>query len=156
MNNYLYKEDQKTYTVIILILIIPTLLILAVMLFPGWFGEDNSLVLNIFLAAVLILNLIILYNFYKLKIRLTNEELIFAFGWFKKKIPLKNIKSCSVQDYKFGRYGGYGIRIGWDKSIGYVARGGKGVRINTDKRDYFISTDNPEELYGILKNLLSK
>ena len=158
MENYLYQENQKTHPLIVLILVVPVLIILGIIFFPTMFngGKAMPLPTNAVLFAVIIVESIILYNFYQLRIRVTDKFLMFGFGWFKKRILLGDIKECLIQDYKLGRYGGYGIRIGWDKSVGYVARGGRGVRVNTIKKNYFISSDNPEQFSGILKNLINK
>ncbi len=158
MENYLYQENQKVHPLMIVVLILPVFVILGVIFFPEFFDDKNEppFVKNLVLGLIIVIEIFILYNFYQLKIRLNNDFLQFSFGWFKKKIPIFEIKECLIQDYKLGRYGGYGIRIGFDKSIGYVARGGRGVKINTSKKNYFISTDRPEELSGILKNLIRK
>jgi hypothetical protein len=105
---------------------------------------------------LIIIGLVLIFmfaNFRRLEIRVQEQFLEFGFGIFKKKIPLSDIVSCEESQVSFGRYWGIGIRLGMDGTICYNTRFGKGVRIKIkDKRkDYVLTSDNPQALCQALK-----
>jgi hypothetical protein len=105
---------------------------------------------------LIIIGLVLIFmfaNFRRLEIRVQGQFLEFGFGIFKKKIPLSDIVSCEESQVSFGRYWGIGIRLGMDGTICYNTRFGKGVRIKIkDKRkDYVLTSDNPQALCQALK-----
>lgn len=155
----IYQEKQKTYFILIVIFILLAAFLLVVVLFPGIFGKQEELdqAGRWVVLAGLIIDLILFWSFSRLAITLTNEELKIAFGVFRKKFKLSEIVACTIEDFKLTRYWGYGIRFGTDKSIGYAAKAGRGVRIKSKHgRDYFFTTDRPEQLLSLLNQYLSK
>ena len=94
------------------------------------------------------------WSFSELNIKLTNKYIQFGFGGFKKRINLDQIKDCLVEDYAKENFFGYGIRFSKNKSIGYIARGGRGVRLKMEVRDYYISSGNPEKLCQEIHKLM--
>ena len=148
----IYQENQKTYFILTVIYIIIAVLILALILFPDYLLQKSLAPgVKVILLIVAIIDIILFWSFSQLSIKLTSEYLQIGFGIFKKKISFTEIKDVLVQDYQKSIYFGYGIRFGKDKSIGYIARAGRGIRLKMDKRDYFFSTDNPEQLQNLIK-----
>ena len=157
MENVLYEEKQKTYLILVIIFIIIAILLLGLVLFPGFFNESEMPEFTrVILLVIAIVDLILFWSFSQLTIKVTSEYLQIGFGIFKKKIPFSKINDFKIEEYQKSRYLGYGIRIGRDKSIGYVARGGRGIRVMLKPRDYFFTTDSPEQLLAMLKQNLSQ
>ncbi len=92
-------------------------------------------------------------NFRSLEIKVQGRFLEFGFGIFRKKIPLSDIVSCEETQVSFVRCSGIGIRLGMDGTICYNSRFGKGVRIKirNKRRDYVLTSDNPQALCRALK-----
>ena len=150
--NIVYQEQQKTYFILTVIYIIIAVSILALVLFPDYlFQRTLTQEVKIILLIVAIIDIIFFWSFSQLSIKLTSEYLQIGFGIFKKKISFTEIKDVLVQDYQRSIYLGYGIRFGRDKSIAYIARAGRGIKLKMNKRDYFFSTDNPEQLQNLIK-----
>ncbi|MDP2960305.1 MAG: hypothetical protein Q8N71_02670, partial [candidate division Zixibacteria bacterium] len=106
-----------------------------------------------FLILMGFLFLFIYINFRRLEIKVQGRFLEFGFGIFRKKIPLADIISCEESSVSFGKYWGIGIRLGSDGTICYNTRFGKGVRIKIKdkRRDYVLTSDNPQALCQALK-----
>lgn len=156
MENVIHEERQKTYLVLVIVFIIVAALLLSLVLFPGLFYKSQLPdFTRMVLLIVAVVDLILFLSFSQLTIKVTSEYLQIGFGIFKKKILFTAINDFMIEDYEKLRYLGYGIRIGRDKSIGYVARGGRGIRVIMKPRDCFFTTDSPEQLLAILKQQLS-
>ncbi|NQT49270.1 hypothetical protein HQ571_01100 [Candidatus Kuenenbacteria bacterium] len=155
--NIIYKEKVPTYVFVTAILLI-TCIILLIILMSQLTSKPIVLDLGgkVILLIVLIFNIVVLFYFRELVIIVTESRILFGFGKFRKKFYTGNIESIEIDDYKFSNYLGYGIRYGRDKSIGYVPRGGKGLRMKfkNEKRIYFFSTDRPDELKLLLEKYI--
>jgi len=150
--NVIYEEQQKTYLILVAVFIIVAAFLLGLVLFPGFFNkQDLPQSARLIILVVAVLDLILFWSFSQLSIIITSQYLQLGFGIFRKNILLSNISEVEVENYKKSVYLGYGIRLGRDKSIGYIARGGRGVRIKMKPRDYFFSSDNPEQIKLLLK-----
>ena len=168
--NYLYIERQKTYLLVVMVFIIVAGFLLALVLWPRQeFSQLTKIVL--FIAAVV--DLILFWSFSQLTIKISKEYLQISFGVFKKKISFSEINDVLVQDFDFKNYFGYGIRLGKDKSIGYVARGGRGIKLKLSAKgrsaspklelgtraggkDYFFTSENPEQIQNIIRQKISE
>lgn len=106
-----------------------------------------------FITLFVLFFLFIFINFRQLQIKVEGRFLEFGFGIFRKKIPLSEIISCEESSITFKRYLGIGIRFGLDGTVCYNTRFGKGVRIKVSnkKRDYVLTSDNPQALCQALK-----
>lgn len=143
-----YREDLVFHPILFCLLLVP-ILIIAVLDYQ----IPKTETANITLIVVEAFLIFILANFYKLKIRITDEALEFGFGIFRKKIPRTKIVSCKPFDIKFGQYLGLGIRLGWNRTVLYNTRFGKAVRIKVRgrKMDYVITSNNPKRFCAVLK-----
>ncbi len=147
-----YQEEQKFNSVVISLFLIFIIAIpfgfYSVQLSPktpSWVPP--------FLAILEMSLIFILFNFYKLKISITNECLEFGFGFFKKRTKLEDVVSCEPTNIRFGQYLGMGIRFGLDGTIAYNTRFGKAVKIKirNKKRPYVLTSDDPQRLCKALK-----
>jgi hypothetical protein len=127
---------------------VSTLIFILLLDYLGY--ENTSKKEYLLLFAILIL---LMLNFYKLKITITNEYFDFRFGLIGNKIRIKDIQQCEVVDITFKNYLGAGIRYGFDGTLAYNTRFGKAVRLKVKdrKRDYVITTNEPERICRLLK-----
>jgi len=143
----IYQEQQKTYFILILAFILIAFFLLFFLLSPSWFGlVSTSILIKLIVLAIVLADLVFFLCFTKITIRVSADSLSFGFGFMKKKFFWNDLKSAQVEDFNLKNYLGYGIRFGKDKSIAFVAQGGRGVRLKTIGKDYFFSCSNPEKL----------
>ncbi|MBU1132611.1 hypothetical protein KKC32_05210 [Patescibacteria group bacterium] len=155
--NEIYSEKISTFYFITITLAITCLILFFVIIAP-FLGKQLFINNNIkiVIAIILVFDLIVLFSFRTLNILLTEEKLIFGFGRFRKKLNFSEIEKVELGEYKFSNYFGYGIRFGRDKTVGYVPRGGRGLKIFVRKQPtYFIITERAEELKSLLEKQLS-
>lgn len=107
-------------------------------------SPDDASWLLIGLAILVVVLLI----FSHLEISCSPKALSFHYGPFGKTFPLERIeriRAVSVNPLK--EYMGWGIRVGADGSIGYIAAGKVGVRIELDEgKDYVVTVSDPQSL----------
>ena len=98
--------------------------------------------------AILAFVLFLFWNYRGIEIMISNNELLVRYGLFNKKsIRLDEISSCKVSKASFGRYGGVGIRYGFDGSIAYSTSLGNAVEIvPISGRTFVFSSNNPKKI----------
>lgn len=148
----IHEQKQKSYFWITAIYFIVFLILLLLIINPRGLNLPNiPRVSKIILGLVLLVDLAIFKSFYELFFRVTSDGLEFGYGFFKRKITKDNIESVLIDNSK-GNFFGYGIRFGKDKTMGFIARTGSGLRVITkDKRKFFVTMNNPEETLSIIK-----
>jgi hypothetical protein len=110
--------------------------------------NDPPRILFILITLIIILVFVI---FKKLEITIKGEEVQVGFNLINSKIKFSEMSKVELVKPPFWRYGGYGLRLGLDGSIGYITSYNKGLRITRIKgRDIFFSTNHPEELLSII------
>jgi len=64
---------------------------------------------------------------------------------------LQEIVSCQITKASFGRYGGIGVRYGFDGSTAYTTSFGNAVEIiPKEGRPFVFSSKNPEKICKII------
>ncbi len=148
----IHEQRQKSNPIITSIYIITFIVLLLVIINPSFLKlPDLPKVSRIVLIVVLLVDIVFFRSLYELKFRVTSEGLEFGYGLFKNKVVKENIGSVLIDSSK-GNFFGYGIRFGKDKTIGFIARSGSGLRIIfKDQRRFFVTMNNPEEALNIIK-----
>ncbi len=147
-----YKYTQTGYFSIITI--VPVLIFISVITFLSGFENSAFTIIMGIVTATLTVCLLI---FYKLTITISSTYVTLSFGTglFKKKYALSDIKSCSP--VKNPLWYGIGIRLipdGWLYNVsGFYAIE---LTFRNKKSKVRIGTDKPEEISGIINNLLNK
>jgi len=102
--------------------------------------------------GVLAFVLFLFWNYRSIEIKISREELSVNYGVFNKKsIKLKEIVSCQITKASFGRYGGSGVRYGFDGSTAYTTSFGNAVEIVPKKgRNFVFSSKTPEKICEII------
>ena len=103
-------------------------------------------------VAVLIFILLLLVNFRGIKIKIDSEKLRLNYGLLNNKsIVLDEIDSCKPVKTPFRRFGGVGVRYGFDGSHAYTTSFGNAVEIKPKKGRVFVfSSNNPEKICEII------
>ena len=103
--------------------------------------------------GVLAFVLFLFWNYRGLEIEINSNELSVKYGFFNKRsIRLAQIASCKVTKASFGRYGGVGVRYGFDGSTAYTTSFGNAVEIIPKKGSTFVfSSINPEKICKIIE-----
>ncbi len=138
--------------VVILIVFLELLLITNIILIS--ILKPQEMVLAVSLGVPLIvLFLLIGWNFRGLQITLTKDVIKIKFGIINKKIiTLDELVSCEVIKASFGKYYGMGIRVGSDSSWAYVTDFGDAVKLTYQKSRLFVfSSKNHQKLIDLLK-----
>ena len=111
----------------------------------------------IFSWGVLAFVLFLFWNYRGLEIRINPDNLSVQYGVFNKKsIKLEEIVSCHVTKASFGRYGGSGVRYGFDGSAAYTTSFGNAVEIVPKKgRTFVFLSKSPEKICKIINSKTS-
>ena len=145
-----YFEEVPSHSVIGFVIF----LVIALMVYLGIAIPRVPKIALIFVSTMLGF---IYINFMKLKIIITSKRLRLGFGIFNYTVQLENIDNIETRKPPWYWYGGLGIRLGWDWSIGFVQNFGRGVRITPKRgRRLFFSTNNPEAIVNIVNDLIHK
>lgn len=152
MDKILYQEKQRTYlifyVIIILILIIEFFAIgVQLIVAKDILNVVPSLALSIILFVAFSF---VLINFFYLRIAITRNFFETSYGIFKLRIPRSEIKDCQSTNFSWKTYLGWGMRPGLDGTYAWTSRGHEGIRIETKRRTYVVSTPNAEKICEIL------
>jgi len=112
--------------------------------------------LGIIFGALSLFIFLVYWNYRRLKITLTNNQLEVIYGLFNhKRIPINNITSCDITKARFRTYGGVGIRFGIDGSWAYNTDFGEAVKLTFQSgRPFVFSTRNPQKICNLIQELL--
>ncbi len=140
-----YQSIPKIFIVITLVILIGSLVMI--------FSKSSELIGDLWIVAGIdAFILFVFLNFSVLKIEIVNYTLEVSFGLFKKKFVIKDIFNLELKDYHFMDFGGYGLRMGRNKTMGFIAgaRRGLSFEILNQKRKYFVTVNEAEKLYTYL------
>ena len=93
-------------------------------------------------------------TFRKLRIIISDTHLTAGFGFIKHVLRIDNIELVEATKAPWYMYGGFGIRFGWDWSVGYIQNWRRGVRVVPKRgRVLYFSSNRPDEIEKIFQNL---
>jgi len=150
-----YQEEQKSLPIIMIAVAVIAICVLPFSIYKTFMDPMIPLWTPILLIALEWVFIFVFANFYKLRIKVDEEYLEFGFGLIKKKFKRQDIISCEPYQLRFGNYLGMGIRIGFDRTIAFNTRFGRGVKIRIEgkKRAYVLTTNDPQALCVALRRL---
>jgi len=151
MPNTIFSEKVELLRIFLALLIIPGFF----MIITPFVMNDQDVQVRIILPIVGVVMLILGYMTKSLDIVLTDEYLQFGFNIMRSKVNLIDIEEVRIDDFKFRKFGGYGIRISrmqGKKVVGYIPKGGKGLYIKTKKSGYFIISNRVDELQSLIND----
>jgi hypothetical protein len=131
------------FIVILAMLIILVVLVVSLQLLAG----EDFIGFGFFIGTLSFI-LIVFMNFRGIKIQISSKKLYVRYGLFNSKsIMLDEIISCKAVKAPFSRYGGIGVRYGFDGSSAYTTSFGNAVEITPKKgRPFVFSSNNPEKI----------
>ncbi len=104
------------------------------------------------LSLVIVLLVFVGMTFRKLRITISDTHLTVGFGFIKQVLRIDNIESVEATKAPWYMYGGFGIRFGWDWSVGYIQNWRKGVRVVPKRgRVLYFSSNRPDEIEKIFQ-----
>jgi len=130
-------------------------LIIVVVTFAVIIFSEGLLVEDIFGVSfawvVLVILLLVFWNYRGLHIKINDESLSVNYGLFdKKSFLLKDITSCKTTK-AFSRYLGVGVRVGLDGSMAYTTSFNRAVEITPRiNRVFVFSSKNPDKICEII------
>ena len=149
-----YEERTFSGWFFIIFFIVTTV----VLILGEWITHINSDQLYVYRPLLYILWLVLLFfviSFWKYRVKVVGDRLIFGFGIFKKVIQIKDIYQIEVVNINSIRYYNYGIYCK-KKDQKYIYSSGNGpaihITVKNQKNTYILSTRNPEQL----KNIINK
>jgi len=112
-------------------------------------------VMGIIIGTLSFLIFLLYWNYRRLKIYLTRNQLEVSYGIFNhKKIPLNIITNCTITKASFRTYGGVGIRFGLDGSRVYNTDFGEAIKLTfRSGRPFVFSTRNPQKICDLISKL---
>ena len=154
MNSYVYKEWVPIGVLIkVLMTVFSTIVVFGTLIMVFWVELSVEDLIGFIVAwAVLAFVLFLFWNYRGLEIKISHDELSVNYGVFNKKsIKLTEIVSCQKTKASFGRYGGSGVRYGFDGSTAYTTSFGNAVEIVPKVgRTFVFSSKNPEKICKIV------
>jgi len=138
--------------VIRLVVVVPLLIALFAVM------ADDSPHVGAVLTLLLVLSLMLLLDRWMMELTVTvrDGEVEAAFGPIRKRTPIAELASVTVESYQWTRYGGWGIRWGREKrrawSVPFV---GTGVYLEKhDGTRWYVSSQSPEHLRSVIHELI--
>ena len=151
----LYKEWIPVGKFVKVLVLFVCLLIISIGIIITAFRPKELTFLGVIFGAVSLFIFLIYWNYRRLQITLTSNQLEVKYGIFNhKRIPLNKITSCDITKASFRIYGGVGIRFGVDGSWAYNTDFGEAVKLTFQSgRSFVFSTKNPQEICNLINEL---
>ncbi len=150
----LYSEDYEAHHLFHMFFAAVIVLVTYLSLSP--FNARLPRGVQALLFLVILLLIFIYFSLRTLRIRVTDTDLRVAFGVIGTSIPLSEVLHVEAEKPSFWRYGGMGIRWGWDGSVGYLMNYGDAVRVTRRRgRAILFSTRSPDEVVAVIEDRLS-
>ena len=114
-------------------------------------GGDSQRVFAFVMAPVLVAAAFI---FGRLVVTFDGREIVLAYAFIKKRVPLDKVFSVEPHEIKWWRFGGTGIRFaggGW----GWITGSGPGVKVETARGTTYANCEHPERLAALVKEFQS-
>jgi hypothetical protein len=153
-DDLLYSEDYHAHTLFHVFFAAVIVLIAYLSMSP--FNARLPREAQALLILVVLLLVFLYFSLKTLRIRVTERELSVSFGVIGTSIPLSEVLHVEAEKPSFWRYGGMGIRWGWDGSVGYLMNYGDAVRVTRRRgRAILFSTRSPDEVVAVIEDRLS-
>ncbi|MBY8992258.1 MAG: hypothetical protein KGD58_16050 [Candidatus Lokiarchaeota archaeon] len=147
-----YEEWVPAGGVVRSVMLIVFILIISIVIIVITFMPEDLMFIGIIFGAVSLFILLLYRNFRGLRIFITRHQIEVDYGIFNhKKIPVQKITGCEETKTNFRRYGGIGIRLGWDGSWAYSTDFGEAVKIILlEGRPFVFSTRNSQKICKLI------
>ena len=93
-------------------------------------------------------------SFARLEVDINAERVSVRYGLVNKAVPMSSVTSCKPTRSRFSVYGGFGIRIGTDRSLAFTNSFGDAVRLErAEGMPLVFSTRRQAEVVGLIRSL---
>lgn len=157
-----YRDKIKVPGKFFLILALPVLVQIIAFSAAALSGQPVPAATLLPLPFTALLMALIGLLFAVLRVTVTRREVIIQYGLFGPRIPIDAIVDAKSVNYDWKRYGGWGIRRGWDGSTAYnmVGDAGRAVRIEWTnargrKQVTLVASPDPEALAAAIQEARS-
>ena len=142
---YAEKVPIQQLAGFLIIIVIMVLVYLSVIV-PGGIPQKT-------MVFIILLVGFIYGTFMTLDVTIDSEKLTVAYSFIKYSVMLDNIAEVKIKKPAWYWYGGFGIRIGLDLSMGFIQNLREGVLITPKNgRKLIFSTKNPDVVAKILQS----
>lgn len=150
-----YEEEQPTQRWVMIVAWCAAGFASAVLIAAS-FISGIPLLLRLISVVVLPIAIFSVWNFRRLRILATTEAITFGFGVFRWRLRWQEIVRVDARPYIFLRFLGWGIRLDFRGTIGFIARTSMGVQLETRRLKYFISTNHPQALCDFARRFIMR
>ena len=153
----LYRELIPAGKFIKVLLLSVSLFIISIGIIITAFNPKELAFIGIIFSAISLIFLLVYWNYRRLKITITKNQLDVEYGIFNhRKIHIKKITGCEITKANFRKYGGVGIRYGSDGSWAYNTDFGEAVKLTfQNSRPFVFSTRKSQEICNLINKLLN-
>lgn len=150
-----YEEWVPVGRVVKVVMLSVFVLIASIGILAAAFLPKELIFVSIIFGAVSLFIVLLYWNFRGLHIIITSDHLKVNYGIFNhKNISLQKITGCEVTKANFRKYGGIGVRLGWDGSVAYNIDFGEAVKLIYQKgRPFVFSTRNSQKICNLIQDL---
>ncbi|MCJ7574241.1 hypothetical protein MUO93_08270, partial [Candidatus Bathyarchaeota archaeon] len=93
-------------------------------------------------------------SFARLEVDINAERVSVRYGLVNKAVPMSSVTSCEPTRSRFSVYGGFGIRIGTDRSLAFTNSFGDAVRLErAEGMPLVFSTRRQVEVVSLIRSL---
>ncbi len=150
----LYSEDYHAHQLLFHVFFAAAIVLIAYLSMSP-FNTKLPREAQALLVLVVLLLIFLYFTLRTLRIRVTDRDLSLSFGVIGTSIPLSEVLHVEKEKPSFWRYGGLGIRWGWDGSVGYLMNYGDAVRVVRRRgRAIVFSTRSPDEVVAVIEDRL--
>ena len=145
-----YSKQAISFLPRVLTTIIAVLTAISIVIYLA-VGKEAAMGLLIVFGVFIIVGLLLS----KITVKISSGIMALKFGPFRDILAIAEIRTIEIVEIDpLSIYHGYGRRVAEDGSIGYIAAGKKGVRIEMKEDKVFIITlEDPNELLAVIKNI---
>jgi hypothetical protein len=115
---------------------------------PGEGGDGNASRVVVFILIPVLVAAALVFG--RLVVTFDGRDLVLAYAFIKKRIPLEKVYAVEPHEIKWWRFGGTGIRFsgaGW----AWITGSGPGVKIETTRGTTYANCEHPERLSELVK-----
>jgi len=123
----------------------------AAILATGRFAAAPGYVV-LFAAAVFIMDLLFLLNFYKLEVTFDGRAVTFGYGVLRKRVALTDIVTAQSVDINWWRFGGTGIRVRRGQRAWVTGSGPAIELVTTDGKTFYANCERPATLAALIES----
>ncbi|MBU0707899.1 hypothetical protein KKG41_06020 [Patescibacteria group bacterium] len=149
-----YEEERPFYRVFLVIYLVFITGIMGISAMVIGLNGENSLLYYLLITFEWLVIMFFVMSYWKYSIEISGGDIIFGFGFMKKKIPLKDIVKTDIVNISSKGHYNYGMFSKPKEKLKiYAAFNGPALQLTVKNSifRYIISTEHPNQLRDVLK-----